>query len=114
MNSPLIDGKQGSSIPCTDRGLQYGDGLFETIRCCDGRARWLSFHFERLREGLQRLRLPFEAFDELDAEIQGLASGQARCLIKVIVTRGASTRRGYAPAGDEKPTRIVSRHPWPT
>jgi len=33
--------------------------------------------------------------------------------VKVIVTRGRATRRGYAPAGDECPTRIVSRHDWP-
>jgi 4-amino-4-deoxychorismate lyase len=114
VNGPLIDGKQSASLVCTDRGLQYGDGLFETISCRDGRARWLELHFERLRGGLARLRLAFEAFDELRAEIQALASGHERCLIKVIVTRGAATRRGYAPAGDERPTRIVSRHPWPT
>jgi 4-amino-4-deoxychorismate lyase len=28
------------------------------------------------------------------------------------VTRGTAARRGYAPAGDEQPTRIVSRHDW--
>jgi 4-amino-4-deoxychorismate lyase len=113
VNGPLIDGKQSASVVCTDRGLQYGDGLFETIGCRNGRARWLELHFERLRNGLARLRLPFDAFDELRADIQALALGHERCLIKAIVTRGAATRRGYAPAGDEKPTRIVSRHPWP-
>jgi 4-amino-4-deoxychorismate lyase len=113
VNGPLIDGKQSASIVCTDRGLQYGDGLFETISCRDGRARWLQWHLERLRNGLTRLRLPFDQFEELRSEIQALAQGHERCLVKVIVTRGAATRRGYAPAGDEKPTRIVSRHPWP-
>ncbi|MCG7946511.1 MAG: aminodeoxychorismate lyase, partial [Candidatus Thiodiazotropha taylori] len=27
----LIDGLPADQIPITDRGLQYGDGLFETI-----------------------------------------------------------------------------------
>jgi 4-amino-4-deoxychorismate lyase len=33
--------------------------------------------------------------------------------VKVVVTRGIARRRGYAPTGDERPTRIVSRHDWP-
>lgn len=106
-----IDGRPGTTISCTDRGLQYGDGLFETISCCNG-ARWLPWHLERLRAGVQRLQLPFDQFDALRAEIEALAAGQGRCLIKVIVTRGAATRRGYAPDGRERATRIVSRHEW--
>jgi 4-amino-4-deoxychorismate lyase len=113
MNAPLIDGRPGDSIACDDRGLQYGDGLFETISCRDGQARWLALHLERLRQGCQRLRLPFHDFESLRAEICGFAAGQQRCMVKVIVTRGTATRRGYAPAGDERPKRIVSRHEWP-
>jgi 4-amino-4-deoxychorismate lyase len=113
MNSALIDGRAGDSIDCSDRGLQYGDGLFETICCRDGQARWLPLHLERLQQGCARLRLPFREFELLRGEIGGLAAGQQRCLVKVIVTRGAATRRGYAPAGDEQPVRIVSRHDWP-
>jgi 4-amino-4-deoxychorismate lyase len=38
---------------------------------------------------------------------------RARCLVKVIVSRGVALRRGYGPTGAEQPTRIVSRHEWP-
>jgi 4-amino-4-deoxychorismate lyase len=62
--------------------------------------------------GCQRLHLAFVDFELLRAEICGFAAGQQRCIVKVIVTRGSATRRGYAPAGDERPTRIVSRHDW--
>ncbi len=113
MSSALIDGRPGHSIDCGDRGLQYGDGLFETVACRDGRPSWLGLHLERLQQGCERLRLPFREFEALRAEICGLATGQPHCLVKAIVTRGAATRRGYAPVGDERPTRIVSRHPWP-
>jgi 4-amino-4-deoxychorismate lyase len=113
MSTALIDGRPGESIACSDRGLQYGDGLFETIACRDGQARWLPLHLERLQQGCARLRLPFREFEALRAEVRGFAAGQERCLVKVIVTRGAATRRGYAPAGDERPTRVVSRHQWP-
>ncbi len=33
--------------------------------------------------------------------------------MKVIVTRGEASRRGYAPCADAVPTRIVSCHEWP-
>src|SRR3984885_7658357 len=113
MKHALIDGRAGDSIGWADRGLQYGDGLFETIACRDGQARWLALHLQRLQHGCERLRLPFRQFELLRDEILRVAAGHERCLVKVIVTRGAATRRGYKPAGDEPPLRIVSRHEWP-
>jgi 4-amino-4-deoxychorismate lyase len=113
MKHALIDGRAGDSINWADRGLQYGDGLFETIACRDGQARWLALHLQRLQHGCERLRLPFQQFELVRDEVLRLAAGHERCLVKVIVTRGTATRRGYAPAGDERPLRIVSRHEWP-
>jgi 4-amino-4-deoxychorismate lyase len=113
MIAVLINGHAGHHVDSGDRGLQYGEGLFETIACHDGHARWLELHLERLQQGCERLALAFRDFEALRAEIGGLAAGQRRCIVKVIVTRGTATRRGYAPAGDELPTRIVSRHDWP-
>ena len=113
MIAVLVNGRAGYHVDSGDRGLQYGDGLFETIACHDGQARWLELHLERLQQGCERLQLAFRNFEALRAEIGGLAAGQRRCIVKVIVTRGTATRRGYAPAGDELPTRIVSRHDWP-
>ena len=113
MSATLVDGHATGHIDSADRGLQYGDGLFETIACRDGQARWQALHLQRLQQGCERLRLAFDEFEPLRAEIGELAAGQRRCLVKVIVTRGSAMRRGYAPAGDERPTRIVSRHEWP-
>ena len=39
----LIDGAELECVPPDDRGLAYGDGLFETIAAPGGRLR----HFER-------------------------------------------------------------------
>lgn len=114
----LIDGVPGTQIDCTDRGLQYGDGLFETISCVNGRPRWLALHCARLRRGCERLQIPFDGFAALEADIARLMAVSSdaaleRCLVKVTVTRGRASRRGYAPAGDERPTRIVTRYEWP-
>lgn len=113
MDATLIDGRPGEQVSSADRGLHYGDGLFETITCVGGQPRWLALHLERLRGGCERLQLPFREFEALCADIGSLAAGQLRCIVKVILTRGRATRRGYAPTGGELPTRIVSRHPWP-
>ena len=35
----LVNGVESSAISVDDRGLQYGDGLFETMAALDGRVR---------------------------------------------------------------------------
>jgi 4-amino-4-deoxychorismate lyase len=108
-----INGHAADQVASEDRGLQYGDGLFETISCLAGRPRWLALHLQRLRAGCERLQLRFDAFEALGAEITALAAAQERCVIKLILTRGLAKRRGYRPLGDEIPTRILARHDWP-
>jgi 4-amino-4-deoxychorismate lyase len=114
MSAALINGRPGGHLEWSDRGLQYGDGLFETISCPAGRPRWLDLHLERLQRGMTRLRIALQGLDILRQEIEATAAASNDdCIVKVIVTRGVATRRGYAPGGDETPTRIVSRHRWP-
>lgn len=40
-----------------NRGLKYGDGLFETIRVSKGRILYLEDHFNRLSQGLSTLQM---------------------------------------------------------
>ncbi len=109
----LVNGQPTSVVSAQDRGLQYGDGLFETMRCEQGRVRWFDRHLARLGRGCERLGIAAPAGELLRAEAESLAATLPRALVKVIVTRGAATARGYRPNGDEQPTRIVSIHPWP-
>ena len=95
-----------------DRGLQYGDGLFETVTCLGGRPRWFDRHLARLAHGCERLGMPAPDGALLRAELQTLLAGAPRALIKIILTRGVATARGYRPAGDEQPTRILSAYAW--
>jgi 4-amino-4-deoxychorismate lyase len=108
-----INGRAAAHVPIEDRGLHYGDGLFETISCIDGAPRWLGLHLRRLRLGCTRLALNFDEFDALETEIRAVASGTERCLVKLILTRGPARQRGYRPAGTETPTRILARYEWP-
>ena len=48
-----------STVPADDRGLQYGDGLFETILVRAGSARFLEAHLARLDARLRAARNRF-------------------------------------------------------
>lgn len=103
-----VDGVRADAVPTDDRGLQYGDGLFETLLLRGGQARFLEAHLARLRSGCARLSIPFRAESELRAEIAAAGAQAPRlAVLKVIVTRGSATRRGYAPDA-ETPRRVVS------
>ena len=104
---PLVEG-----VSPYDRGLHYGDGLFETIVCVKGQARLLSLHLERLSLGCERLRIALGDVAPLRAEIQNLAAA-GEALVKVIVTRGEAVARGYGWAGTEVASRLVIRYPLP-
>lgn len=109
-----IDGVAADRLALDDRGLQYGDGLFETVRIRAGKPRFLEAHLARLATGCERLRLPFTAFEALRGDIgQAMAHATSPGLLKIIVTRGSARRRGYAIQGDEVPRRIVSWYPGP-
>ncbi len=108
----LIDGQPATSLPAIDRGLQYGDGLFETIACRDGQLRFFDLHRQRLRRGCERLELGFTRWAELERDLTSLQSAMpAAAMIKILITRGDSLARGYGYTGRETPRRIVTL--WP-
>lgn len=104
----LIDGRPGEAIPVSDRGLLYGDGLFETLRVQDGAAPLWRLHWRRLSEGCQRLGLELPAEDTLLDEIRRVAPEGAR-MVRVTVTRGDG--RGYGIPADPRPRRILQAFP---
>jgi 4-amino-4-deoxychorismate lyase len=107
----LVDGSEGRCIDPLDRGLQYGDGLFETIAVLGGRARFLEWHLERLAEGARRLGFPDLDLARARAEVAAACTGP-RCVVKLILTRG-SGERGYRPPRHAEPRRIVVGWDWP-
>jgi len=107
-----IDGREARAVSALDRGLHYGDGLFETIACLEHRPRLLERHLARLEAGCRRLALATD-LAAVAAEVRELAAGAGRAIVKVLVTRGVATARGYGPSGTERPTRITLRYAWP-
>ena len=102
-----INGAAGQHVDYRDRGLQYGDGLFETMRVRDGRIRLLEYHLDRLFDGCRRMSMDAPAAPALRRELVRRAKPQADAVLKLILTRGPGTR-GYRPSGRERCTRILS------
>lgn len=109
----LLNGKSTDNINLHDRGLHYGDGLFETIAVIDQRPLLLKKHLERLMSGCGRLKIDFDDVAILESEIDDLCKDQDRAVLKIIITSGAGGR-GYQRTGaGTKPTRLLGITPWP-
>lgn len=108
----LIDGEVSAHIPVTDRGLHYGDGVFETIAVIQGIPRFWQLHMDRLAIGCEALGLQQVAQNILLRDVQTASAGQPNCVIKIIITR-VSGGRGYRPAIDAESRRVVCAYPYP-
>jgi len=113
VNGVFVNGLAATDVSVLDRGLHFGEGVFETIACLNGRPRFLPLHLERLEFGCERLGIQPPGQDETAAEILGLVSGVERAIVKLLVTGGEAVARGYARTGNERATRITIRYPWP-
>lgn len=112
MNASVFVGDtRADAIAANDRGVAYGDGLFETMLAHRGDVPWWNAHWTRLQAGAERLRIPLPNEARVRDEAERLLSGKD-AVLKLILTRG-SGGRGYAPAEDATPTWIVSAHPLP-
>ena len=108
----LVDGEISDRVLATDRGLHYGDGLFETMAVIQGTPRFWQGHVDRLAAGCEQLGLPLTPQAVLLREVQTVSAGQRRCVVKIIVTRGTSGR-GYAAETPARGNRVVCSWAWP-
>ena len=113
----LVNGQSQSQVSVQDRGLAYGDGLFETIAISAGKVQFWPQHWQRLALGLERLAFSCDIAQlkcALEADIKALivANDLPQSVLKVTITRGTGGR-GYLPPADTQATRIVQLSPWP-
>ena len=108
----LVNGSPASHLEVTDRGLHYGDGLFETMAVVDGEIPLWHSHMRRFRHGCQRLELAVPDAALLRREAETLCAGTAHGILKLIFTRG-SGGQAYRPPERGVPARILQRRAWP-
>jgi 4-amino-4-deoxychorismate lyase len=102
-----VNGVAVDTVSALDRGLAYGDGLFESIRLLGGAAPLWSRHMRRLEDSCRRLQLPMPDTAQLWRESVEVGRGLADCVIRITLTRGCGPR-GYAPPAVAQPTRVVA------
>ena len=106
-----VDGERADVLPLPDRGLDFGDGLFETLLLEHGELRYIDLHLQRLQRGLALLSFPdclSVASKHLQIALTQLQlNNWSRAALRLTVTRGDGPR-GYAPP--RKPqARIIIR-----
>lgn len=92
--------RDGPERELLNRGLQYGDGVFETMRAYDGRLFRFREHMQRLRRGLEVLKIRWDGTDENTMEavssvLQG--NGLNDASVKVVAFR----KGGGSPTPEE-------------
>lgn len=100
------------ALDATDRGLAYGDGLFETMRAHGGALPWWPRHRARLLAGARRLGLPLPSDSLLNAALGEALAAAPDGIVKLVLTRGAGAR-GYAPTLGAASTLVVTTAPLP-
>ncbi|MGM0520558.1 MAG: aminodeoxychorismate lyase [Pseudomonadota bacterium] len=101
-------------LPFDDRGLAYGDGVFETVLLRDGKPVLWDYHRARLRRGCEVLGIQTPSDAALDATWQIAEQGDVlpqHEVLKIVVTRG-SGGRGYAPPPTPAPRLLSRRMPF--
>ena len=112
MIDTLVNGIPGDAISVHDRGLQFGDGVFETIAVQSGKLLCREAHFTRLETGCRRLSIACPDRSLLEREADRLCESLTAAVLKIIITRGTGGR-GYQPPENISANRVLSVHDQP-
>jgi para-aminobenzoate synthetase component 1 len=113
LNDSIVP-EEEAKVSVFDRGFQYGDGFFETIRAEDGNVFFLSAHLTRLRSSCLsfNIELPERDWHSIIIELleqNGLRKSLAA--VKIMVTRG-ETQSVLDLERPENPTVIIFTRPY--
>ena len=101
-------------ISVLDRGFQYGDGIFEGMRCYDGRIFKLQEHTDRLFRSAKavHIQIPMTKDEFNDAVKRVLRENGFRdAHVKPQITRGNATKLGLDPRNTTRPNIVIPARP---
>ena len=99
-------------IDGNDRGLAYGDGVFETLRVHAAQPIWWREHWQRLLRGASVLGIAAPDETAMLSQSLQLIAGRSQGVLKLLLTRGVGGR-GYALPEKSSATVVLSWHPLP-
>ena len=113
INNQIIKEDQ-AFISIQERGFRFGDGVFETCRVFDGIIYNSEAHFERLRSGIEAIKIKIDLQD-LKNNCQKLIKKNSlkNGLIRIYISRGIGSI-GYLPINDIKPLTVIETLEMPT
>jgi branched-chain amino acid aminotransferase len=100
-------------ISANDRGFLLGDGLFETLRCYQGKPFALAAHWQRLCNGADYLGLtvPVTLLQLQDAITKLIPADADQAIgLRITLTRGPGPR-GIIPPEQTQPTLLIQTFP---
>ncbi len=107
---PLSD----ATISIEDRGFMFGDGVYEVVRCYNGRPIAMADHVQRLRHSLEAIRIRFDGeipdFAALSDEVLK-RNNMPDAALYWQVTRGVAHRKHPFPSPTVPPTVLVMAYP---
>jgi len=114
VNGELVEASD-ATVPVDDRGFQYGDGVFETMRAYGGDAFALDAHMDRLERSTDALALDhgLDRADLLERVHETLAANDLEdAYVKLSITRGSQPGT-VTPQPDVDPAVVVYAKPLP-
>lgn len=102
----LVNGAVEASISPLDRGFNFGDGIFRTLRLEAGRPIWWDDHFSKLEVDCRQLGLCNPSRAEWEQDIAWLAVRRPDAVLRLTVSRGPGPR-GYRLPDRPFPTRVA-------
>ena len=115
LNGKYVD-HASAQVSVDDRGFLFADGVYEVARVYEGKIFMMQPHMERMRHGLQELRIRDHMIDQLPEiaerllDENNLRSGDATVYIQV--SRGAAPRAHAFPPPETEPTVYVIAKPF--
>lgn len=97
-----------------DRGFQYGDGVFEGLRCYEGKIFKLEEHVLRLFDSARAIHIQMPlSHSEMKRAIKETirVNGFMNAHIKPLVTRGYGWKLGLDPRNTTKPNIVIIARP---
>lgn len=106
----LINGVMERLVDVTDRGFQYGDGIFTTMPVHRGVPALFERHLDRLERDSEKLGILFPERELLRMDARQLLLEPIDGILKIQISRGRGGR-GYLPPANVSPTRVLGLYP---
>lgn len=102
-----VNGELSTTLALSERGIQFGDGVFRTMRKEGGRILFWNEHYQKLVHDARVLRLVCPPQALFEKELKAIELEDA--IVKIIITRG-NTERGYTIPTGLAVNRIITAH----